>query len=291
MSTTLTQPRTESPPTLTFGGILKSELIKLLSLRSTVWCFALIFAMMIGLAVLVANAMGGSDAIPAEGGAMPGSSDPQALWAQSSTIGIAFALLVVAVLGTLTITGEYGTGMIRSTLTAVPRRTPALVAKALVVGASTFLVSLLALLASALLAALVLRGYGIEPDFGDAAVWWALLGGAGYLGLLAVLAMSIGAIVRNSAAGISAVLGLILVLPVVLSIFAAIAQVEWVRNVAAFLPDSSGAGGRMFSYSVDGLPAPPDIVVLEPWQGLVVLLIWVGTFFAMASVLMKRRDV
>ncbi|WP_309618003.1 ABC transporter permease [Salinibacterium sp.] len=284
MTATLTQPQsTRALSALSFGGILKSELIKLLSLRSTVWCFGLVFVMTLGLAGLVANASGGSGPVPAEG--------VQAIWVQSATIGIVFAQLVVAVLGTLTITGEYGTGMIRSTLTAVPRRTPALTAKALVIGASTFAVSLVALLGSGLLSAMVLQGQGIEVDFADASVWWALLGGAGYLGLLAMLSLSIGAIVRNSAGGISAVLGLILVLPIVLSIFAALAQADWVRNLSAFLPDSNGAGGRMFSYTVAGLPVPPDMILLEPWQGLVVLVIWVIALFALAGVMIKRRDV
>jgi ABC-2 type transport system permease protein len=284
MTATLTQPKSTRPMSaLSFGGILKSELIKLLSLRSTVWCFGLVFVMTLGLAGLVANASGGSGPVPAEG--------VQAIWVQSATIGIVFAQLVVAVLGTLTITGEYGTGMIRSTLTAVPRRTPALSAKALVIGASTFAVSLIALLGSGLLSAMVLQGQGIEVDFADATVWWALLGGAGYLGLLAMLSLSIGAIVRNSAGGISAVLGLILVLPIVLSIFAALAQADWVRNLSAFLPDSNGAGGRMFSYTVAGQPVPPDVILLEPWQGLAVLMIWVIALFALAGVMVKRRDV
>jgi ABC-2 type transport system permease protein len=283
MTATLTQPRSGNQSVLSFRGILRSELIKLLSLRSTVWCFALVLAMTLGLAVLVANSSGGSDVVPAEG--------VQSIWVQSTTIGISFAQLVVAVLGALTITGEYGTGMIRSTMTAVPRRLPALIAKALVIGASTFVVSLVALVSGALLAALVLRGQGLAPDLGDAAAWWALLGGAGYLGLLAVLALSIGAVVRNSAGGISAVLGLILVLPVVLSIFAAVTQAEWVRNLATFLPDSTGAGGRMFAYSVSGAPAPSDLLILEPWQGLIVLLAWVVVLFGIASVLIKRRDV
>ena len=270
MTATLTQPQsTRALSALSFGGILRSELIKLLSLRSTVWCFGLVFVMTLGLAGLVANASGGSGPVPAEG--------VQAIWVQSATIGIVFAQLVVAVLGTLTITGEY--------------RTPALVAKALVIGASTFAVSLVALLGSGLLSAMVLQGQRIEVDFADASVWWALLGGAGYLGLLAILSLSIGAIVRNSAGGISAVLGLILVLPIVLSIFAALAQADWVRNLSAFLPDSNGAGGRMFSYTVAGLPVPPDMILLEPWQGLVVLVIWVIALFALAGVMIKRRDV
>jgi ABC-2 type transport system permease protein len=286
MTATVAQPQpalTQSSSRLSFGGILKSEVIKLLSLRSTVWCFGLVVVMMLGMALLVASTVGGSDAVAAQGA--------QSIWVVAITVGIAFAQLIVAVLGALTITGEYGTGMIRSTLTAVPRRTPALLAKALVIGTSTFVISLVALLGSALLSALVLQGQGIGPDFGDAAVWWAVLGGAGYLGLLSILALSIGAIVRNSAGGISAVLGLILVLPVILSIFAAVAKADWVRNLSAFLPDSNGAGGRMFSYTVAGQPVPPDVILLEPWQGLVVLLGWLVVLFGLASVLIKRRDV
>ncbi|MBC7589451.1 MAG: hypothetical protein H7226_00220, partial [Salinibacterium sp.] len=138
-------------------------------------------------------------------------------------------------------------------LTAIPGRLPALYAKAIIISVSTFIVSLVALVAAALLAAAVLPASGVTPHLSDAGAWWAILGGATYLALLSVLALAIGTVVRNSAGGIATVLALILVLHGVLNIVAAVARVDWAHDLAAFLPDA--AGGRMYSYASDGAQA------------------------------------
>ena len=282
MTTTLAPHRSLS--TLTFGGVLRSEAIKLLSLRSTVWCFALILIITVGLAALIA---GTSGLAPQNVPTSPEAG--QQLWVLSATLGVSFAQLVVAVLGALTITGEYGTGMIRSTLTAVPRRLSALVAKAIIIATSTFIVSLSSLVAAALLAASILPSSGVTPDLADAAAWGAILGAAAYLGLLSIMALAVGATVRNSAGGIAAILGLILVLPGVLGIFGAVTRIGWVRDLAAILPDSAGA--RMSSYAIEGAQAATDSLVLEPVQGLAVVLVWVTALIILASVMLKSRDV
>ena len=121
--TTTTAPT--SLPGLTFGGIVTSEWVKLRSLRSTIWCYALIIVVTLGLGLILAGTLN-------TGGVTPPAADQQALWLSASTLGIQLGVLISAVLGALVITGEYGTGMIRSTITAVPTRTPALMAKALV---------------------------------------------------------------------------------------------------------------------------------------------------------------
>ncbi|MCU1513996.1 MAG: hypothetical protein JWO10_1086 [Microbacteriaceae bacterium] len=287
MSTTA---RTTTPQHgVSFAGILNSEFIKLRSLRSTLWCYLITVVVMIGLALLLAAS--------SRAGAGPGGSGPggaaaalpgQAAWLQVTTPGIGLAQLVVAVLGALVITGEYGTGMIRSTFAAVPTRIPAIVAKAIVFGVTTFVVSLVALIAAALLTAPFMPDKGVTPDFGDPHVWWALLGGAGYLALVGLLSFSIGAIIRNSAGGIAAALGLILVVPTIVSIFAAVTQAEWVRNLGAFLP--SDAGARMYAYVTGAAVKASDLIVLTPWQGALVLGAWIVVLFLVAALLVKRRD-
>lgn len=282
MSTmTRSRTRARSGSGLTAGGILRSETIKLFTVRSTIWCLAIIVVISIGLGLLLAGTFNA-------GMGAPTAEQQQGFWVQLATIGISFSQLVVAVLGVLVISGEFGTGMIRSTFTAVPRRVPALAAKAVVIGVVTFVVSVVAVFGAAILPAGLLPAVGIEPDFGDSRVWLALLGGAIYLGLLAVLSLSIGAIVRNSAGGIATALGLILVLPTVLTIFAAITQAQWVQNISAFLP--SAAGARMFAFVTDSEPAAPGMILLEPWQATLVLVAWVAVFFTFASILVKRRD-
>lgn len=265
---------------VTFVGVLRSEWIKLTSLRSTVWCYAIIVAINLGLALLAAAT------IQLQGDQTP--TLDQEFWVRSATVGIIFSQLVIAVLGALVITGEYGTGMIRSTLTVVPKRLPALLAKAVVFGLSTFAVSLVSIIGSALVAAPILAGKGFTLDLADGLAWGALIGGAGYLSLVGLIALFLGTIVRNSAAGISAALGLIFVAPIILQIFAAVTQAAWAQNVLEFLP--STAGGTLYRYVAGPVPTINDVVVLDAGQGLLVLLAWVVLFGAVASVLLKRRD-
>ena len=278
MSTPTIPARTGSG--LTFGGTLRSEWIKLRSLRSTLWCYLLIVLVTIGFGFLLASVFD-------TGGAPAPVASQQAIWVQVATLGINFSQLIVAVLGALVITGEYGTGMIRSTFAAVPKRIPALIAKVLVFGVTTFVVSFVAVAGTAALTAPLLPAHGVNPDFGDPDVWLAFVGGAGYLALIGGLSLAIGTIIRSSAGGIAAALGLILVLPVILQILAGITQTTWPLNTLAFLP--SQAGAQMFAYPT-GAPVPPDTVVLDPWQGLLVLFGWFAVTFVVGAVLVKRRD-
>jgi len=271
---------------LSFGGILRSEWIKLRTLRSTVWCYAIIVALTIGLGLLLA-------AVMPSGGVMTQSTTPsadaqQAAWLQATTLGIGFGELVSAVLGALVITGEYGTGMIRSTLTAVPKRLPALLAKAIVFGVTTFVVSLLSLVATALLTAPLMPAKDVHPDFGDGSFWLAIVGGAGYLAFIGVLALAIGSIIRNSAGGISAVLGLILVAPVIVQILVGVTRSKWAQNLGSFLPNS--AGGKMYSYAPTATTPADGVVSLDPGQGFLVLALWFAVAFVIGAIMLKRRD-
>jgi len=270
---------------VTFGGILRSEWIKLMSLRSTIWCYAILVFLTLGLAALFGSTL------YVEG--MTLDRDTQQTFAiQAVTFSVSMSQLVVAVLGALVITGEYGTGMIRSTLTAVPARLPALFGKIVVFGLVTFVISLVAIVLSALLSAPLLANSGVDVDFGDPAYWAALVGAAGFLALTGIFATAVGTIVRNSAGAIAIVLGFVLVLPTIVQIFAVITAAEWVANLGTFLP--SNAGGRMYAYVGESAAAADPMglggLVLEPWQGALVLVAWVVALLALASVLLKRRD-
>jgi ABC-2 type transport system permease protein len=265
---------------LTFGGVLRSEWIKLRSLRSTAWCYAIVIAVTIGLGALYSwNSQG-------QGSTADGI---RSLAVGASTLGVNFAQLVVAVLGALMITGEYGTGMIRSTLAAVPKRLPALIAKCLVFGVATFVVSAVALAGTAVACWLVLSNNGIHPDFFDSRVLLPLVGAAGYLALIGMLSLALGAIIRSSAGGIAVALGLILVAPLILRILVGVTRAVWPVNVSAFLPNS--AGGLLWSYTSGATPpAPSGYIVLTTLQGGLILGAWVVVAFVIAAILLKRRD-
>jgi ABC-2 type transport system permease protein len=274
---------------VTFGGILRSEWIKLVSLRSTVWCYVILVLLTVGFGVLVATFIGttGDDEVTA-----PATQEAaQATWLTVSTVGIGFAQLVIAVLGAMVITGEYGTGMIRSTFAAVPRRLPALVGKVLVFGFVSFVVALAALVLSAVVVVPILDANGITVEIADPDVWRGLLGAAGFVALIGLMALGIGAIIRNTAGAIAATIGLLLVLPTVLQIVGGLTQAEWALNATTFLPSS--AGSQISAYPTEAVEVPADVFVpltLDPLEALLVLAAWVLVPLVVGSALLKRRD-
>lgn len=288
---------------LSFGGLVRSEWIKLRTLRSTVWCYGLIVLLTVGFGILLAltvnygasTGMGGPNG-PNGPAPQEGLIDQQKmLTVQVATLGVNFTQLIAAVLGVLVIGGEYGTGMIRSTMTAAPKRLGAYTAKALVLGITTLVVAVVSIALTALVTAPILAGKGIENQLGEADVLLPLLGGAGYLALVAMLAFGIGAIIRNTAGGLAAALGLLIVLPIVVQIIYGTTQAAWAYNVAAFLPSS--AGGRIFAFdgemqqTMGQASADHGLITLEPWQGLLALLAWVAVTLVLGAILTKRRDV
>ncbi len=299
MSTGTSTGMSTRAPGLSFGGELRSEWIKLRSLRSTLWCYLIMVLLMIGLGLLLA----GTISAPASGTPALSHDGQQSTWVRIATLGVGFATLVSAVLGALVITGEYGTGMIRSTFAAVPKRLPAILAKALVFGVTTFVVAFVGLVITALVSAPLLPDKGITPDFGDGKVWVAVAGGAGYIALLGLLALGIGLIVRSSAAGIAAALGLVLVVPIILQILASVTRAAWPSNIAAFLP--SGAGSKLYAYpgaaaesltpgrgggAGSAAASAADLITLDSWQALLVLIGWVVVALVIGGILVKRRD-
>jgi ABC-2 type transport system permease protein len=267
---------------LSFGGVLNSEWIKLRSLRSTLWCYLILFVLTVGIGLLVAaNQNSGA----------PMSTDQQNnLAVLTSTVGVNLGQLVIAVLGALVITGEYGTGMIRSTLTAVPKRLPALYAKAIIFGVSTFIVAIVSMGVTALVTAPLLSNAGIHADLGDSRVFLPILGGAVYLALLGILSLALGTIIRSSAGGIAASLGFILVVPGILQLVGRLINATWPLNIAVYLP--SATGGQLYAYVSQHTPPAPagGPVVLDTWQAALVFVGWVVVLLAAASVLLKRRD-
>ena len=255
-------------------GLLRSEWIKLRTVRSTAWSYALLVLVSLALAAVMSSTLDlqGADAsmIPA--------ADQATFVAQTSTFGVFFGQLIVAVLGALTITGEYSTGMIRSTLTAVPRRLPALAAKAAVLFGATFVVGLVANLGSYAVSSLVLSQQGLGVSIADPAVFLPVLGGALYLALIAVFALGVGTIVRSGAGGIAVVLGIVLLLPMVLQLIAS----PWAVAVLPYLV--SNAGINMF-----GLMSFSQVPI-EWWVNLLVVLGWLAVSLVGAAAVLKRRD-
>jgi ABC-2 type transport system permease protein len=288
VAATPTSPAPTRATRLTFGGILKSEFIKLFTLRSTFWCILIVVVLSVGIGLIIATVNPPARAgVPATGALTTAAQQASAV--SYATAGSQIGELVLAVLGALVITGEYGTGMIRSTFAAVPKRTPALIAKALVLAITSFVVGLVSIFGTAAIIFPLLPGTKkITPDWTDGHVLESLIGGAIYLMLVALIAFSIGAIIRNSAGGIAAALGLVLVLPGLVGLIGGLTQLTWIENIATALP--SAVGGNLSKYTGHKTQVVSGLVTFDRLDSGLILLAWFAVLFVVAAVLLKRRD-
>jgi ABC-2 type transport system permease protein len=186
-------------------NLLRSEWTKLRSVRST-WIAAL-SAVAAGVALSV---LGVSDLLGASTSDLPGGWDPTA----ESLKGFLFAQLIIGMMGALSITPEYGTGMIGTSLVFVPSRSRLLAAKAAVVAAIAFVVSLATSIISFAVVQLMLTSAGLPAAGpGDPGVARALIGGTLYLTIIAVLGVAIGALVRSATSSLALLVGALLLVP------------------------------------------------------------------------------
>jgi len=272
-----TSPRprvTVHPPTL--ARLAQGEWIKLRTLRSSWWLLA---TGVLFFPALAASRMASIAEVPEAVGS------PSMVGAVYVTSGVVLTQLVLCTLAVLTITGEYGTGQIRSTLTAAPTRLRAAAAKLLVTVTAVMVASVVAV-ALAWAASTPWFGVtGMSIDLTRAEDARILLGVPLYLGAAAALAYGIGAIVRSSAAGIAVVLGLLLVVE------NAMALVPWgpVQTLGAYLPGTAGAR-LLQSDAVGSVVNASSSTMLSPWAGYAVMLAWVAGVLAVAGVLLRRRD-
>jgi ABC-2 type transport system permease protein len=253
---------------VTFGHAVTSEWIKFRTLRSTMWTLGATFVVLVGLAALVAGTTGSPDA-------GPNFSDAD-IATTPLVAGTGFGQLVLAVLGALTITGEYSTGMIRSTFSAVPTRTPALIAKAVVVVVASFVVALVATVVAVAIVTPIFSGKPWALDLGNQDILRVVIGVPLYLAATALLALAFGILIRSSAGAIFAVIGLVLVVgPILANI-----PVHWLNNIADYLP--SQAGQNLLTINPTQGPAP--------WIGFLVMAAWSVGLFAIGTIIAKNRD-
>jgi ABC-2 type transport system permease protein len=268
---------------LSFLHLLRSEWIKFWSVRSTIWTLAIFLLVTIGLIVLISLAFINAPS-EAEGGP-PASAASDALG--PFTVGVTLGQFAVAVLGALTITGEYTTGMIRSSLTAVPKRLPVLWAKAIVLTVSVFVAAVVAVAASAALQWLFFSSQDFSLDATDPAVLRALGGTALYLATIGLLAFALGALMRHSAAAVATVLGLLLVAPILFS------SIPWkpLTYMLPFLPGVAGQQVTLTDSQLAEAAASSTIGAdLTAWQGYGVLVLWVVVILGVAAFLLRKRD-
>jgi ABC-2 type transport system permease protein len=200
--------------------------------------------------------------------------------AKVSLTGVTVGQAVVAIVAVLVIGNEYATGMMRVTLTALPRRIEVLAAKAAVVTAAVLAAVVPGVAAALLAGRAILPGHGLPAlDLGAEPVLRAGIGSVLYLTLVALLSLGVTAIVRSSPAAIGIVLGLLYVFPIVTM---AVSDKDVQRHLEQLGPMSAGLSVQ----ATLGLHELP----IGPWQGLGVLAGWAATALVVGGVLLHRRD-
>lgn len=251
--------------------VLHSEWIKLRSLRSTFATLIVAVVALVGLGALFSGFVAGHwDHMTAREQAAfrPG---------MTSLRGYFLAQLAVGVLGVLVVSGEYATGMIRATFAAVPGRLPVLWAKAGLFAAVTWLLMTAGSLMAFLLGQALLSGRHLGASLGDPGEIRQVMGVGLYLTVVGLLGVALGALLRNTAGGIAAVFGLLLVVPVLAQALPA----SWGDHVDQWLPSTAGQ-------SVMALHR--EAHTLAPWTGFAVFCGYAAVALAGAAVLLRRRD-
>ncbi|MFJ4630156.1 MULTISPECIES: ABC transporter permease [unclassified Streptomyces] len=260
------------PYKVTGRRVLRSEWAKLWSLRSTWITLGLGLLFLIAFGLIAAAHYKSSYG---SGHLRPDDVNSTAL--DISLFGTNFAQLALGVLGVLVTAGEYSTGMIRSTLAAVPRRLPVLWSKALVFGVVALGVSLVGVFVAFPIVSGIVSGTPAALTFSHSGVVRSLLGAGLYLGLVAVIGTALGALLRSVAGGISVLVASLMLVPGLISLLPS----SWQDDISPYLP--SNAGQAMFALT-------HDATTLSPGAGLLVFLGWTALALAGAAYRLVRTD-
>jgi ABC-2 type transport system permease protein len=248
--------------------VVRSELCKLRSVRSTWWTLGGGAAANIVVAALIALFLPSHLSV-AEKATLDS--------VRVSLAGLHLSQITFGVLGALVITSEYSTGMIRASLAAVPRRRQLLAAKALVFTAAALVAGVLSSLAAFFVFQLCLSDEALQTSITDPGVLRAVIGGGLYLTALGLLGLGLGAVLRSSAGAIATLFGMLFVPPILISLLPA----TWQDNVGAYLPMI--AGDTIYSLH-------REANALGPWTGFAVFCLYAATALAAAFLLINRRD-
>jgi ABC-2 type transport system permease protein len=268
--------RRPPPPPPSFGRLgraaLRSEWTKMRTVRSTMWSLLVTIAIIVGLGALFCAArVSRWDRLD------PGEQlrfDP----AGFSLNGIFLAQLAIGVLGVLVMSSEYATGQIRATFGAIPQRRLVLVAKAVVFAAVVAVVGLVACLTAFGIGQAIFTAKHAGVSLGDPGVTRAVLGGAMYLVAIGLLGLGIAAILRRTAGAIATLVGMLLVLPILVSFLPS----PWNDDISKYLPGE--AGGTVFHVIQRSSTA------LSPLVGFAVLCAYVAVALVAGAILVDRRD-
>ncbi len=259
-----------------FGHVMLAEWTKIRSVRSTIWSLVIFVVLTIGLTALLTwltvHAIQTGRA-PRRSADLVG--DPVSFILQT---GLGFGQLAICVLGVLTMTTEYSTGVIRASLLAVPKRLPVLAAKCAVFAGLIFVIAEIVVFCSFFVGKILVHPV-VEVTLSQPGVARAVIGAGLYLTVLGLFALAIGSLIRHSAGAIAAVIGLVLVVGPLLGL---LDSYDWGKHVHDWFPTVAGE-------YITRVQQQPD-QVLTPWQGFAVFCAWTALLLAAGAYLLKRRD-
>jgi len=254
---------------VTFAGALRSEFTKIRSVRSTYWALLAMFVVVVGFGALAST------------GAAHGPHGPYFDPTRQSLAGLYIGQLIIGVLGVLVISSEYSTGMIRATLTTNPHRGVMIAAKGVVFTAVALVTSLVTSFAAFFLGQALMSSDHISTTIGSPNVLRAVIGGALFLTACGVLAFGLGLLIRHSAGGIGAMVGLLFVVTILVNFL----PQSWQNHVDKWIP--ALAGGQLWMTR----PTPPgNSPMFGPWASFVVLCGYAAIATAVAVILFRKRD-
>lgn len=238
---------------------LRSEWIKLITVRGTWWSVAIVAAITWGISLLMTSAI----------------SPPIDNMVIAVVVPVQFTMMLAGILGVISVTGEYSTGMVRSTITANPSRGAVVAAKALVLGLFMAVVSLIIFGAAAVAITPLAESKGMGLDWADPEkTILPILAVCGAMGLFAMLGVGLGFLLRSGAGAIAVTVGILFVLPIILSMLGMwLYDLEWVGKLGDYLP---AAASQVAILSFDGAPltSPQAWGVLAAWPAVALLGAW-----------------
>jgi ABC-2 type transport system permease protein len=282
------------------AGTIRSEFTKLRSVRSTYWTIAAMVVVSVGFAAIAGFAIANNlHSNPVNKAGMD---------ATQASLGGFFELgqLIIAVLGALTITSEYSTGMIRTSLTAMPRRGTVYAAKLLVFSTVTLVVSLITSFIAFFVGQAAMSGSGVSASLfhsvtipanavqngppndvtfsgtiviSPGTVLTAIIGTALFVTVVALIAFGLGAIIRHTAGAITSAIGLMFIIPIIVQLL----PNTWRWDIVRFFPD---AAGRVLSVTV-GQHNPH---LWSAWPQFGVTLVYAAVLLGVGAYLFRKRD-
>jgi hypothetical protein len=259
-----------------FGGTLRSEFTKIGSVRSTYWTLLMLLAVSVGIGA-------GISALSASGWSNTPPGDPRPIL-DATQLSIAGMLilgqLVIVVPGALVLTAEYSTGMIRTSLIAMPRRIVLYAAKAVAFAAVALVVSLATAFTAFFLGQSLLASTHQSATLAGPGVLRAVIGSALYITLCGLFAFAAAAIIRNTAATITVMFGLLFAIPVLVNLL------PWANDLVRWLPSSAA---RAIS-ATDLSAGPQNAHLFSPWGQLAVFAVYTAVLLIVGGILFCKRD-